>query len=68
MADLKAFEAALREEHAALTTAFETAQPLAEAAWADAEAKAAKLTAFRAKYGHVLRALDQGAVREKGDK
>lgn len=66
MADLKAFEAELRTEHKQLTEAFEAAQKEAEAKWADAETKGKALTAFRAKYGRVLKALDQGAVEVEG--
>jgi hypothetical protein len=63
MADLKAFHAELQAQHAALTKAFESAQVAAEAAWADSEAKAAAVVAFREEYGHVLKALDAGDVK-----
>ena len=63
MADLDKFESELTAQHAALTTAFESAQQTAEAAWADAEVKSVALTEFRAKYGKVLKALADGAVK-----
>jgi hypothetical protein len=56
---LQEFESSLRAEHDALTTAFEESQVKAEAAWAEHEQHSLHLTEFRAKYGRVLRALDQ---------
>ena len=63
MADLKAFHADLKTQHDALTKAFESAQVAAEKAWAESETKAAAVVAFRAEFGHVLKALDAGAVK-----
>lgn len=65
MADLKAFHKELRDQHAALTTAFEAAQATAEKTWADYEAKRKAITEFRSQYGAVLKALDAGAVKVK---
>jgi hypothetical protein len=65
--DLDAFASQLRDEHQRLMTTFETAQRTAEDAWAHYEAVSAELTAFRDKYGKVLRALDEGRVVVEGD-
>lgn len=65
MADFTTFEAELKAEHARLTKAYEEAHAAAEVAWADAEAKSSALTAFREKYGRVLRAFDAPATKKK---
>jgi len=66
MADLQKFQADLTAEHDKLTKAFESAQKEAEAKWATAEEASNALTAFRAKYGKVLKALADGAVKVEG--
>jgi hypothetical protein len=66
MANLEQFTADVIKEHEALATAFETKQQQAEAAWAAAEAAADQLTAFRATYGKVLKALVSGGITVAG--
>lgn len=66
MADLQKFHVELTAEHEKLTKAFEAAQAEAEAKWAVAEAAGDVLTQFRAKYGKVLKALNDGAVKVEG--
>lgn len=64
--DLKAFEAELRSEHAALSAEYEAKHQLAEEKWGEYEAIKKRLVGFREKYGHVLKALDAGAVKVEG--
>ena len=66
MADLDKFTKDLISEHDALTKAFEAAQVKAEAEWADYEQKKAAVSAWRAKYGKVYKALQDGAVKVEG--
>jgi hypothetical protein len=66
MADLQKFHAELVAEHDKLTKTFEAAQAEAEAKWAVSETAADVLTQFRAKYGKVLKALNDGAVKVEG--
>lgn len=66
MADLNKFQSELTAEHDKLTKAFEAAQKDAEAKWTASEDAANTLTAFRAKYGKVLKALNDGAVKVEG--
>jgi hypothetical protein len=66
MADLQKFHAELVAEHDKLTKIFLAAQAEAEAKWAVSEAAAAAVTVFRAKYGKVLKALNEGAVKVEG--
>lgn len=66
MADLQKFQTELVAEHDKLTKAFEAAQTEAEAKWAAQEQAAEVLTAFRAKYGKVLKALKESAVKVEG--
>ena len=66
MADLDQLTQELTSQHAALTKAYETEQVTAEAAWAKFDAAKAKLQAFRAKYGAVVKALESGAVKVEG--
>lgn len=66
MADLNKFQTELTAEHNKLTKAFETAQKDAEAKWTASEAASNALTTFRAKYGKVLKALNDGAVKVEG--
>jgi len=64
--DLDAFATELRAEHARLTATFEAAQAAAEEAWARYEDASNALTAFREKYGAVLRALGEGRIVVEG--
>lgn len=58
--DLKAFEAELQSQHAALTAAYQHAKEHGTRK-EHAEAKAA-LVQFRADHGHVIKALEARAV------
>jgi hypothetical protein len=62
MADLQQYEVEMRGEHTRLTQAYESQQTVADAEWEKLEAAKRALSAFRAKYGRVIKALDAGAV------
>lgn len=66
MADLQKFQTELVSEHEKLTKAFEKAQVDAEKLWTNMEEAAFALEAFRTKYGKVLKALADGAVKVEG--